>query len=56
MESGVNDLHVFGALLLWDVKLGKNHVVLIFWMIHGGANGCDDARVEELGFMDLNLG
>jgi len=25
MESGANALHNFGALLLWDVKLGKEH-------------------------------
>jgi hypothetical protein len=25
MESGANALHGFGALLFWDVRLGKDH-------------------------------
>jgi hypothetical protein len=25
MESGANALHDFGALFLWDVRLGKDH-------------------------------
>ena len=29
MESGVNTLHDFEALFLWDVRLGKDHARLI---------------------------
>jgi hypothetical protein len=54
MESGANTLHGFGSLFLWDVRLGKDHGVLVLLMICGGLDACDDARVEDLGFGDSN--
>jgi hypothetical protein len=54
MESGTNTLYGFGTLFVWDVKLGKDHGVIVFLMLHGGLGACHDARMEDLGFEDSN--
>jgi hypothetical protein len=48
MESGSNAFHDFGALFFWDVRLEKDHGVLVFLIIHGGPSVFDDARTEDL--------
>ena len=54
MEGRFNTLYVFGYLLLWYVRLGKYHRVIVFLMLHGILDAYDDVRVEKLGFEDSN--
>ena len=54
MQSGENPLHDFGALFFWDVRLGKDHRVLVFLMIHGGLGVFVDARDDDTKFENSN--
>ena len=42
METQANALHGFGALFFWDVRLGRDHGVLVYLMIIGGHGTIDE--------------